>query len=149
MIVRDPRHVGISLWYRQLMLNDNILIDKVNNIDEYTIKAVDKWASKINNINQIISKNPKNFLICKYENFNVKNNIKNDELKNVFKFLSVNSESKMITKILNSNSFEKFKDRKFFRKGFLTNWQKEIKPTTNKKIIEKHGRLMERYGYLN
>ena len=145
MIVRDPRHVGISLWhYRKVMLNDT-LIDKANTIDEYAIKIVDSWAEKIININQIINRKPNNFFICKYENLNKENN----ELKKIFKFLSVNYEDKIVSKILDSNSFEKFKDNKFFRKGFSSNWQEELKPSTNKKIIDKHGNLMKKYGYLN
>jgi len=145
MIVRDPRNVGVSLWHRKLVLNDNMLIDKVNNIDEYTIKVVDKWANKIKNMKQIINKKPKSFFICRYENLN----INNDELKNIFKFLKVSSENEIVAKLLNLNSFEKFEDKKFFRKGFSTNWNEELKPATNKKIIEKHGKLMEEYGYLN
>ena len=144
MIIRDPRHVGISLWhYRKVMLND-IVIDKVNTIDEYTIKVVDNWAKKITNINQIINKKPNNFFICKYENLNKEN----DELKKIFKFLSVDCADKTVSKILDSNSFEKFKDNKFFRKGFSSNWKEELKPITNKKIMDKHGNLMKKYGYL-
>ena len=100
---------------------------------------------QIKHIKQIINKKPKNFFICRYENLNINNN----ELKNIFKFLKVSSENELVAKLLNLNSFEKFEDKKFFRKGFSTNWNEELKPATNKKIIEKHGKLMGEYGYLN
>lgn len=145
MIIRDPRHVAISLWYyRKVILND-ILIDKVNTIDQFTIKIVDEWAKKIISINKIINIKPNNFFICKYENLNKENN----ELKKIFKFLSVNYTDKIVSKILDLNSFEKLKDNKFFRKGFSSNWKEELKPITNKKIMDKHGNLMKKYGYLN
>ena len=143
MIVRDPRNIGISQWNRSLRKDKNLI--KGNNIDDYTTKVINKWARNMNNVNKIIDKNPDKFFICKYENLNKKN----DELKKIFKFLSVSYNNEIIQKILNSNSIDKFKNNKFFGKGFFTNWKEELKPTINEKIINTHGNLLKKYGYLD
>ena len=121
-------------------IKDNI---KVGNIDDWTIQIINRWALKINNANKIIDKNANKFFICNYENLNKKTY----ELKKIFKFLSVSYNDKITQKIIDSNSFDKFKDNKFFRKGFSTNWKEELKKSTNKKILHTHGKLMRRYGY--
>ena len=78
-------------------------------------------------------------------------------------FLKLSSDPEKIAKAIKFSNFKilagqekekgfreaPIKTSRFFRKGKVGGWQKELTETQMKKIIENHGTVMQRFGYLN
>ncbi|PPR41664.1 MAG: hypothetical protein CFH22_00700 [Alphaproteobacteria bacterium MarineAlpha5_Bin12] len=142
MILRDPRNVAISQWYNYLKHQKSL--KKNENIDEWTLNSIKIWEKRIKTFQNYLKSSPKNVLICKYEKLKKETN----ELKKIYKFLSVKSDPNTIKKSFKLNKLDNFKNKSFFRSGFKTDWNNELKKKTNDTILNNYGKILKEFKYI-
>ncbi len=143
-IVRDPRSIAVSSWYWLIRVEPGFLEKRGKNKEHWCKQVAEFWYRENTGLLEFYKKNPSKCLICKYEELRLS---PFENYKKIFEFLDVNTDEELIKKIVERTSFEKVKDGKFFRKGGIDEWKRELPPSGIQAIEAKCKELMQYFGY--
>ncbi len=168
-IVRNPlsivsslaNHLGISTDTSIQILNSDNSLNVPNGENPFpiTTKVYAKTGSWSSHINSWINNPPYAVHLVRYEDLVLETK---KTLEKIILFLNLNIESSIIARAIENTNFEKLStaetkggfiekpatSKGFFRKGEIDSWKEELTETQIKKVIDNHGELMHKLGYL-
>ena len=134
----------MSSWYHNIRTEPGFLETRGKNKEYWANQIAEFWLRENSNMLKFYKKNSSKILICRYEDLVLQ---PFENYKKIFEFLEVNTEKKIIEKIIEKTSFKKFKDGKFFRKASIDEWKKELPPSAIRNIESKCSDLMKYFKY--
>ncbi|QJA06550.1 sulfotransferase domain-containing protein [Thermosulfurimonas marina] len=142
--VRDPRSVVVSGWHFNMRINPNFRQTRGKTIELWAADSGAIWKRDVEAILSLQKKYPERVLIIRYED--LRQDPENHYAR-LFEFLEVDAGPGIVKKVIQKTAFEKFKDGRFFRRGGLEEWKKELTPQAIKIIEELNLPLMKTLGY--
>ncbi|MBX6422741.1 sulfotransferase [Thermosulfurimonas sp. F29] len=142
--VRDPRSVVLSGWYFNSRIDPTFRRTRGRTQELWAQDMGSIWRRDIEALLKFRKRYPDRILFVKYEE------LRKDperECARIFDFLEVKSDGSILADIVKKTSFDKFKDGRFFRKGSLDDWKRELVPEAIRIIEKLNLHLMKEFGY--
>ena len=164
-IVRDPRDVVLSYYHYFLKLNviyDTYPLSEF--VDQFLNSELDNFGSWKSNVGSWFGARmgDEDFLLLRYEDILI---MPTEKLSEIAIFLGINVSRDQIDNVVARSSFERMQsienktghkwgslknnrlDRKFVRLGTAEQWRLGLSVEDSKKIHDRWGELMSKFGY--
>lgn len=167
-ILRNPLDVAVSFAHHLGHSNPSKAIDKMANPKAALSKPkkyhrsqlMQKMGSWSQHVQSWVNAPDMDVLTIRYEDMKLR---PLDTFKMIAEFTDVTSDEPAIDRAILYSSFERLKkeeenygfrekpakSKRFFRKGLIGSWQKELTVKQVEDLIGEHGDVMKQFGYLN
>lgn len=164
--IRNPLDIAVSLahhakcpidWSIHMMGNKAFTVPLETHNDKQIRQKLLSWSL---HVESWVSDLPIRVLVLRYEDMF---STPMETFSRGLTFLHIERSREEIQEAISEASFDKlqqyeqrfgfrekpFNDRQFFRKGIAGDWQDSLSDNQVKRIIQDHGEMMHRYGYLD
>ncbi|GJL81598.1 MAG: sulfotransferase [marine bacterium B5-7] len=153
-IIRDGRDVAVSLWHFNLKTDIGKTVQNWGTFENFAKDFAGGWADKIEEgRKQGLRLGQQRYLEVTYETLLEQ---PETELKNIFEFLSVDSQVEIVRQCVDACAFKKLSggrgrgeedSESFYRKGIAGDWKNHFTPQIAADFEEMSKGLLERLGY--
>lgn len=154
-IIRDPRDVGISLWYHNMRVSDKFA-ESGQNINA-TVKVVSKrWRELVGAKLAWQEKHPELVYIVRYED--LIGGERAAQLGGLLEFLKTDNSDDVIKSMFDVTDFDKLKAKQakkdsnnstgsFFRAGKKGDWRNTLNDETKQHVVAEAKEMLDCFGF--